>query len=154
MLLSDPFIAALQECIEVFMRHSMRNLIHSSREKGLSMSQVGALFFIHRTGSRGVTDLGDHLGVTSGAASQMLERLVQQDLILRAEDPHDRRLKQIRLTPKGRRTLHESIQARQGWLEELAENMTPCEKDQVTKALHILIDRTRQLEGISELENE
>jgi hypothetical protein len=81
MLFADPFIAALQECIEVFMRHSMRNLIHSSREKGLSMSQVGALFFIHRTGSRGVTDLGDHLGVTSGAASQMLERLVQQDLV-------------------------------------------------------------------------
>ena len=154
MLSADPFVAVLQECIQVFMRHSMRNFIHSSREKGLSISQVGALFFIHRQGTHSVTDLGDHLGVTSAAASQMLERLVQQDLILRAEDPDDRRHKQISLTPKGRRTLHDSIQARQGWLEDLADSMPAFEKDQVTAALCILIDRAKQLEGLSELSTE
>jgi hypothetical protein len=32
--------------------------------------------------------------------------------------------------------------------------MPACEKDQVAEALHILIDRTKQLEGSGELESE
>ena len=62
------------------MHRSMRHFLRYARESGLSMSQFGALFHIHRRGSSGVTDLGDHLGVTSAAASQMLDRLVQQGL--------------------------------------------------------------------------
>ena len=92
------------------------------------MSQFGALFHLHRMGSSGVTDLGDHLGVTSAAASQMLDRLVQQGLILRSEDPNDRRVKQIVLTDKGHQVLQESIRARQGWLDDLAETLSDRRK--------------------------
>ena len=87
-----------------------------SRESGLSMSQISALFHIHQADGSGVTDLGDHLGVTSAAASQMLERLVQQELILRTEDPDDRRVKQMVLTEKGARVSRRaSMPARVGW---------------------------------------
>ena len=127
------------------MRHSMRNFIRYARESGLSMSQFGTLFHLHRMGTAGVTDLGQHLGVTSAAASQMLERLVQQDLILRSEDPTDRRVKQIVLTDNGRQVLDEGIRARQGWLVDLVEILSADEKDQITKALNTLIDKANQL---------
>jgi DNA-binding MarR family transcriptional regulator len=107
------------------------------------MSQLGALFHIHRMGSSGVTDLGEHLGVTSPAASQMLERLVQQGLILRSEDPSDRRVKQIVLTEKGLHVLQESMPARQNWLQELATALSDSEKETITAALDILIDRVQ-----------
>jgi DNA-binding MarR family transcriptional regulator len=94
-------------------------------------------------GSSGVTDLGDHLGVTSAAASQMLERLVQQDLILRSVDPSDRRVKQIVLTAEGLRVLQESIRARQRWLNDLSETLSGPEKETVIAALTVLIDRAR-----------
>jgi len=84
--------------------------------------------------------------VTNAAASQMLEHLVQQQMITRSEDPHDRRAKQIVLTDKGRQVLQESIHARQGWLEDLAHTLSPEEKEQVVAALHILIEKTSQLE--------
>jgi len=144
MLSDDPFIATLKELIEVFMRRSMRNFLQYARESGLSMSQIGALFHIHRHGSTAVSDLGEHLGVTSGAASQMLERMVQQDLIQRTEDPHDRRAKKIVLTDQGRQTLLESIHARQAWLFELADALTEAEKEQVNAALQILIEKSTQ----------
>ena len=115
MLPTDPFVASLWEWIEVFMRRSMSNFILYSKESGLSMSQIGALFQIRR-GASGVSDIGDDLGVTSAAASQMLERLVQQQLILRSEDPHDRRVKQIVLTEKGRQISRiPSTPAKAGW---------------------------------------
>jgi len=140
---ADPFVVALQNWIEVSMRRSMRNFLRYARESGLSMSQLGALFHIHRMGRSGVTDLGDHLGVTSAAASQMLERLVQQGLILRTEDPDDRRVKRIVLTERGSQTLGDGIRARQGWLDDLAETLSPTEKAQITESLNILIDKAR-----------
>jgi DNA-binding MarR family transcriptional regulator len=145
MLPADPFVITLHEWIEVFMRRSMRNFILYSKESGLSMPQIGALFHVYK-GSSGVSDLGDDLGVTSGAASQMLERLVQLQLILRSEDPHDRRYKHLVLTEKGRRTLDDSIHARQGWLDELAHSLSIAEKEQVTDALRILIEKASQFE--------
>jgi DNA-binding MarR family transcriptional regulator len=142
---ADPLVVTLQEWIEVSMDRSIRDFIRYSRESGLSMSQLGALFHIHRRGSSGVTDLGDHLGVTSAAASQMLERLVQQELILRSVDPRDRRVKQIILTAKGLQVLQESIRARQSWLYDLSETLSGPEKETITAALNVLIDRAHHL---------
>ena len=141
---ADPFVVALQKWLGVSMHRSIRHLVCYARENGLSMSQLGALFHIHRMGSSGVTDLGDHLGVTSAAASQMLERLVQQGLILRSEDPSDRRAKQIVLTDKGLRVLQESMPARQNWFYELAEALSDSEKETITAALNVLVDRAQR----------
>jgi MarR family transcriptional regulator for hemolysin len=142
---ADPFIVTLQKWIEVSMHRSIRNFICYARESGLSMSQLGALFHVHRAGSSGVTDLGDHLGVTSAAASQMLERLAKQELIVRSEDPNDRRVKQIILTDKGLRVLQQSIRAHQGWLVDLADTLSNSEKEAIIPALNILIDKANHL---------
>jgi DNA-binding MarR family transcriptional regulator len=141
----DPFVATLQQWIEVSMHRSMRDFIRFARESGLSMSQMGTLFHLHGRGSCGVTDLGDHLGVTSAAASQMLERLAQQGLILRTEDPSDRRVKQILLTDKGHQVLQESIRARQSWLYDLAEILSDAEKEASITVLSVLIEKANDL---------
>jgi DNA-binding MarR family transcriptional regulator len=144
---SDLFTATLQEWVALFMRRSMRSFIQYARESGFSMSQISALFHIRREGGCGVTDLGENLGITSAAASQMLERLVQQGLILRSEDPVDRRVKQLYLTETGNQILHDGIHARQGWLNELGDLMTEGEKAQVTAALQILIEKAQLLDN-------
>lgn len=143
----DPFVNTLRSWIDAFMHRSMRNFVHFSKEKGLSVSQVTALFRI-RHGVNGVSEIGDDLGVSSAAASQMLDRLVQQGLIMRSEDPHDRRSKLLVLTDKGQQFLCESIQARQKWIEELAELMTEDEKEQALGVLNLLVEKTNQLENI------
>jgi DNA-binding MarR family transcriptional regulator len=145
---ADPFVVTVQQWMEVFMQRSMRGFLAYVRESGLSMSQVGALFQIQHRGSSGVTDLGDELGVTSSAASQMLERLVQQELILRSEDPSDRRVKQLVLTDKGRQVLQESVRARQSWLSDLAATLADREKETIIAALNILIDKANQLKPV------
>jgi DNA-binding MarR family transcriptional regulator len=142
---ADPFVATLQEWIDVFMRRSMRDFIRYSRRNGLSMSQNGALLHLSRQGTCGVTDIGDSLGVTSGAASQMLDRLVQQGLIVRSEDPNDRRVRRITLTEEGHHAVRESIQAQQGWFDDLAAALSAGEKEQISAALGLLIDRARHL---------
>ena len=146
---ADPLVAILQKWVEVFMRRSMRNFIAYSREMGLSMSQLGAIFHIFR-GRSSVTDIGEFLGVSSAASSQLLDQLVRQGLILRTEDPHDRRFKQIVLTDQGRKVIQESVAARMVWMEELAQTLSEDEREQVTIALNILIDKSIQLERQTE----
>ncbi len=148
----DLFVSTLHQWVHVFMRRSMRNFLKFSKESGLSMSQIGALFYIFR-GSGGVGDIGSDLGVTSAAASQLLDRLVQLGLITRTEDPRDRRAKQIVLTAKGRHILEESLQVRQSWLLDLNAVLSPEEKEQIMAALKIMIEKTLQLEEQPEWEH-
>ena len=138
---SDPFIQAMQTWGHIFMRRSMRHMLTQAKANGLTLSQMIALLHIYR-GESGVSNVGAYLGVSTAAASQMLERLVQMSLVSRTEDPHDRRAKRIALTAKGRRIVEESLTTRQTWLNELAENLTDDEKVQITQALQILIPNT------------
>lgn len=143
---ADPVVSTLHDWIEISRGHSMRNFIRFAKKSGLSMSQLGALFHLHHKGCVGVTDLGDHLGVTNAAVSQMIERLVQQGLILRSEDPSDRRAKQIVLTAKGLQVFQKSVHARMDWLDDLVQTLSAEEKEKITEALKILIDKAKQLE--------
>ena len=142
---ADPFVTTLKQWMDTSMRHSMRNTIRYARESGLSMSHVGAIFHIHRIGSCGVTEIGEHLGVTSAAASQLLDRLVQQGLVERSEDPQDRRVKRIALTERGHQLFEEGVRARQRWLDDLAGTLSEQEKDQINAALQILIAKVNHL---------
>jgi DNA-binding MarR family transcriptional regulator len=144
--LSESFHSTLTNWTEFFMRRSMRNFFLYARQNGFTITQIAALFLIHRKGSNCISDIGDELDITNAAASQMLERLVQLGLIQRTENPNDRRFKQVTLTEKGYQALQESIAARQGWFADLADTLSEAEKGQVVSALKILIDKARQLD--------
>jgi DNA-binding MarR family transcriptional regulator len=148
---TNPVVSMMWDWTEISMRGSMRHLMALARESGLSMSQFVTLFRIGHKGARGVSDIGDELGITSAASSQMLERLVQLGLITRSEDPSDRRVKRIVLTEKGNQKVAESIRARQGWMEALVTTLTPAEQEQVIQAMQLLVEKANLLERLPEL---
>jgi DNA-binding MarR family transcriptional regulator len=143
---ADPLAETFREWLKTFMRRSMRDLMLYSKEHDLSMSQIFALGTIERKNVSGVSDIGENMGISRAAASQMLERLVQQGLVLRTEDPHDRRAKQLVLTNKGHQVLKDTMNARGQWLDELVAVLSPTEREQIGKAFNVLLERTRQLE--------
>lgn len=142
---NENLVSILRSWVEVLMRLSMRQLMQYSRESGLSMQQIRALFHIHDC-PRGITNIGDHLGITKAAASQMIDKMVEQGFINRAEDPLDRRGKNITLTEKGILAMQKSLHARQIWLDDLASRITPKEGEQVIQSLSILVEKTREIE--------
>lgn len=140
----DDFSTTLREWIKLFMHQSMHGYIRYVRERGLSMSVIGTLHHLRKEDPVGVSDLGEHLGVSSAAASQMLDRLVAEGLISRAEDPEDRRMKRISLTDHGRLILDESVDARLSWLQDLETRLTEDELERITAALRLMIEKARQ----------
>jgi DNA-binding MarR family transcriptional regulator len=148
--MTSPFMAAMQTWVEIFMRRSMRNFMQYVKQNGYSMSQINTMFHILRHGTVGVSDVADHLGITNAAASQLLERLVQQKMVLRTEDPDDRRNKRIILTETGKETVAGTMHARQMWIYDLEAKLDQSEKDQIIAALEILTAKTNLLEQINE----
>lgn len=140
------FTTVLRDWAHVFMRRSMREFSQFMRQSGLSMPQVSTLFRLHYHGTCGVSDMADHLHVTNAAASQMVDRLVQQGLVKRSVSPHDRRVKELELTSAGQRLVEESIEARQRWMEELTSALSPQQQETIMAALRLLTQAARDLE--------
>ena len=154
MTIPDRFTQVLQDWSEVFMRRSMHDFIQFSKDSGLSMGQTNVLFHLHHGSSCGVSDIGELLGVTNPAASQMVHRMVTLGLIERTEDPDDRRAKQLQLTANGRLIVKESIEARRRWMEQLTYTLTSEEQTLIINALNILVDAAQDLEpGVNRVES-
>jgi DNA-binding MarR family transcriptional regulator len=136
----------LHNWTEIFMRRSFRDFKRFMDEHDLSPSQIGTLMRLYHCGAEGVTDIGEHLGITPAASSQLVERLVQQGLLERTEDPHDRRYKQVTLTTRGKSLIESGIEARRKWMEQMTTQLTPEEQRMIIVALTLLTNAARQME--------
>ncbi len=134
----QDFVEVFHTLIGSFMAHSMREMEHFARQKGFTLPHVGLMMRLHYHKSFTISDISEHLGVTTAASSQMVQRLVEQNLIDRVEDPNDRRIKRISLAPDGQQLVNEVIALRRQWLETLSDAMPESERDQVVQALACL----------------
>jgi len=147
MSLEPSLTQVLHDWTEIYMRRSFRDFKHFMDEHDLSPSQAGTLMRLYHCVAEGVSDIGEHLGITAPAASQMVERLVQGGLLERREDPHDRRYKQIVLTLRGTALIASGIASRRQWLEQVTAELSPDEQQTVAGALTLLVNAARKLEG-------
>ncbi len=145
MTTKESFMASFQSAMGQVLQVSMRSFWRYTKKRGLTMPQMFALRYIYYRGESNISDIAKELGVTNAAASQMLDRLVGQRLILRQEDPHDRRNKRLTLTEGGRDLLRESAGSQRRWLDNLFESMSPDEVEKITEAMDILMERTSDL---------
>jgi DNA-binding MarR family transcriptional regulator len=134
----------LREWMEISTRRSIHNFAIYCRGKGLSLSQLTVLFHLRFKGGGGVSEIAENFGISRAAASQLVERMVQQDLVSRSEDPRDRRAKRIAPTEKALGILKGSNLARQKWVGELVKNLSPAEQDAVRAGVRILIDHAKR----------
>lgn len=142
----DRLTRVLQDWSEVFMHRSMRDFKRFMDDSGLSPSQISALMRLYHQGQCGVSDLGEHVGVTNAAASQMVDRMVQLGLFTRQEGSRDRRFKQVALTPQGEALVLAGIEARRAWMEGLTTTLASQEQEAIIAALVLLTEAARRLE--------
>jgi DNA-binding MarR family transcriptional regulator len=141
-----PLNKTLSDWMQLVMRHSIHSFIGFAKNRNYSIAQLNALIRLYHKGNCGISDLGEETGVTNAAASQLLEKMVQQGLVLRLEDPQDRRHKIVKLTEAGQQLACESLSARQSWLTQLIDLLTPEEQEHVSVVLQLLIEKAALLE--------
>jgi DNA-binding MarR family transcriptional regulator len=137
--------ALLRDWVERFTMRTMHGMSLYARGAGLSMPQFSLLMRLYHTGGCEVHDIGSQFEVSAGAASQLVDRLVQGGLVVRTEDPQDRRVRQIALSDQGRLFIQKGIAERYRWLDDLVEAMGTQDRAGLARWLPSLMEAEKAL---------
>ncbi len=140
------FSQSLREWMDTFIHRSMRDSARFVKASGFSMPQFFLLMQVHHREHCGISDLSEHLEITNAATSQLVDKLVQAGLLVRAEDPHDRRAKMVSLSPAGEAFIEKAIAERSRWVDDLAAVMNTDERQRVAEVLEILTEAAQRME--------
>jgi DNA-binding MarR family transcriptional regulator len=138
------FSQSLRNWMDSFIHRSMHDSARFIKASGFSMPQFFLLMHLHRHQQCGISDLSEHMDVTAAATSQLVDRLVHAGLLVRIENPSDRRAKQVSLSPAGEAFIEKAIAERSRWVDELAEALNDEERMKIAEAFRIL---TEKVEG-------
>lgn len=102
---------------------------------------------LYKGGASTVSELAGFLGVTNAAASQMVDGLVRQGIVIRTEAATDRRFTHVTLTDQGRLVTEQCIAARYQWLDSVPE-LTPHQQQTIIAGLEELNHVVQQIEPL------
>ncbi len=130
--------------LEHFLGKMIQDFMLAMHRTGLSGPQIHALLYIFHNEECQVSDIARLSESSAAAASQLVERLVQQGLVERREDPENRRIKKLRLTEKSLRLIHEAVISNRS-LADLIASLPAAHRRTVQAALGHLAEASRQL---------
>ena len=97
-----------------------RDLLPEASKLELSLTQLKAMFLVGRAAEPlSMGSLAESLGLSFAATSRAVDALCRRGLMDRDEDPDDRRVKRVRLTSKGRRSVDRLTALRLASIERL-----------------------------------
>jgi DNA-binding MarR family transcriptional regulator len=104
----------------------------------LSMSQTKALYLLLAAGQLRMSELASRLGITSSSATGVVDGLVAHGLLVRHEDPADRRQVVVTATPEAEATLERFRELNSRRMREMLARVAPTDLPVIERALHIL----------------
>ena len=137
---------SLRQWMEAITHRTMRDQARYIKSLGFSMPQFFMLMQVYHKKQCGISDLSERLEITAAAASQSVEKLVQGGFLDRAEDPSDRRAKQVTLSAKGSELIEKSIAERFRWVDQMAATLNAEESEKIVEALKILTEKAKEIE--------
>jgi DNA-binding MarR family transcriptional regulator len=119
-----------------------RDFLPEISELDLSLTQLKGLSVLdeHVEEALSVKALSERLGLSLAATSRSVDGLVKRKLIERDEDPDDRRVRRVRLTARGRRTVERLVEIRIAALERLVESFDDDQREKLADALDSIIE--------------
>ena len=106
----------------------------------LTMAQLKAVMLLGRTGRARSRELADGLGIAPSAATPLVDRLVEQKLAKREDDPADRRIVWILPTRKARAIYDELLHTSQDVLNDVISEVPARNRKAVRDSIQLLAD--------------
>jgi DNA-binding MarR family transcriptional regulator len=114
---------------------------------GLTMAQLKAVMLLVQTGSMRSRELADGLGIAPSAATPLVDRLVDQKLARREDDPTDRRIVRIHPTSKAVALHNELMQTNSSVLSEVLAEVPVGEREEVHRSVALLLKCAQRVLG-------
>jgi DNA-binding MarR family transcriptional regulator len=115
---------------------------HPLLDVQLTMSQLKVMIVLGRLGATSGQDLARRTGFSLATLTGVVDRLVVQDLVSRREDPSDRRVRRLELTPAGTELIDRLIAAGEEQQHRMLDRLEDDGLDLVARAFDLLLDAT------------
>jgi DNA-binding MarR family transcriptional regulator len=149
--MNEPKASSLHQQLLVWSaiiaRRSLEDFHRFAQDAGLTMLQMHVLVYLYSHGPCEMNSLVHTTRTSKAAISQLVERLVQQELVQRNESPEDRRARHVSLTMQGQRLVARSTRARQAWLRRITKHLSIQQQTEVAHALSLLISASAELDN-------
>jgi DNA-binding MarR family transcriptional regulator len=109
-------------------------------ELELTYAQSQVLFYAAEHSDCTMGEVAKAFGVTLPAVTQIVDRLEQKDLVLRAHHPTDRRVYVVDVTRHGRVVVHDLETTRVAAMEAVLRGVTARERSRIVEGLETLVD--------------
>jgi DNA-binding MarR family transcriptional regulator len=146
---ADPAARETAARLTALLRHlflyDRGNQLRVIEELGLSLTQCKALLELGGLGGDAeawqVGDLAEHFGVSVPSMSRAVDALVKAGFATRVEDPEDRRVRRVQITPAGKDVVDTLVTVRQAGMEAFAATLNAAQRRKLDAAVDALMDR-------------
>ncbi|MGP4071354.1 MarR family winged helix-turn-helix transcriptional regulator [Piscibacillus sp. B03] len=124
---------------------SIRYISHIIKQRGreildhypITPPQFVALQWLKDSGDLTIGELSKKMYLAFSTTTDLVDRMEKNELIERVRDPRDRRVVRIHLLDKGKEIIHEVVEKRQLYLQEVLQSFSEGE----VKSLHVLMSK-------------
>ncbi len=124
----------------------LRTWLRTSYDSTLPRFDLMAQLDRHPDGLK-MRELSRRLMVTGGNVTGLTDKLVEEGLVERRDDPRDRRAYTVHLTPEGKRLFRKMAGAHEQWVIDLFAGLDHGEKMQMLELLNRLKRHLGQMEN-------
>lgn len=133
------FIETIENWAKLYFFQSLTEFFNYLKNSELSLLQGYALTYLYFKGPLKISELCEHMMVSLGAASQMVDRLEKLEMVERVADETDRRVRKVHVLSQGQKFVQENFAFSQGWLSAVPADITPEQEAQITATLSMLM---------------
>lgn len=132
--------------IDMVQRHIERASVDTRDQVGLAQGELKVLFRLTR-GARSQGDIAKSLLVSTGTMTNQLDKLEGIGLVVRPQDPNDRRGKLVEMTEKGQEVLDSYVNVQAKRECQLIGGLSEKEKGELNLLLRKLLASLREQAG-------
>ncbi len=119
-------------------------------ELDFTMPQLKIVFMLYIAGPMRMSDIASDLRVTLATATGLVDRLVDNDMIVRESQPDDRRVVLCRLSGTGHKTVSRIWESARNNVQSLLEKMDNDTLDKLTGVLQTMLVSAEAIAGQNE----
>jgi DNA-binding MarR family transcriptional regulator len=133
-------IQRILDCSEVVIQKTNPVRDRAWLSVDLTMPQLKSLIYVTKRDGATSGQIANSLGVGLSTITGVVDRLTEQDMVSRHEDPRDRRVTRVVPTPRGRALVEDLLQFRNETISAMLSRLTTDQLHTVETAFQFLAD--------------
>ncbi len=122
------------------MMHFFHNIAsEASKGADFTLAQYRVLMLVKHRGAMSINELRNQLNIAQSTASEMVDRLVQQNLLLREKALNDKRITLFKLSKKAEKILERRRDLMEDCYRKVLKPLSPGEQIDLVEALETIV---------------